>query len=299
MMRVTRTSGFRTTALTLVFLFPMLQGADAAPPGPLPFGAYDPGGDFSGDQDVTLEHVFLPWEDVSLESLAEADIYALERNRALIVTIEPWTWTRDERNTPEFLRKGIEDGYYDANMRTICQVIGTLQSPVSVRWAHEMDDDNCQFIWAGWEPEDYISAFHRMMDICRTEAPKINVLWSPFGKEGMEKYYPGDDFVDLVGISIFGFEPYEKAAYGRPLTYDELLEERYARAAAFGKPVIVAELGYSGSAAYVDSWEQRVRAARPNMPQLVGVSYFNQQEVYAWPDGFGLPDWRIKLRELK
>ncbi|WP_309665003.1 glycosyl hydrolase [Tabrizicola sp.] len=132
------------------------------------------------------------------------------------MTIEPWTWTRDERNTALFLRRGIADGYHDANMRGICKVIGTLQSPVSVRWAHEMDDNDGQFIWAAWAPEDYISAFRRMIDICRAEAPNISVLWSPLGREGMEKYYPGDDYVDRVGISIFGLEPYEIKTYGAP-----------------------------------------------------------------------------------
>ena len=55
--------------------------AFAAPPGDLPFGAYDPDGDFSTDTEVTIEHVFLPWEDVTLESMYQADAYALERGR--------------------------------------------------------------------------------------------------------------------------------------------------------------------------------------------------------------------------
>ena len=31
---------------------------------------------------------------------------------------------------------------------------------------------------------------------------------------------------------------------------------------------------------------------------LVGAAYFNQKEVYAWPDGYGLPDWRLDNRVL-
>ncbi len=55
----------------------------AAPPGTLPFGAYDPGGDFADDPVPVIEHLFLPWEDVFLPSLNDADAYALARNRAL------------------------------------------------------------------------------------------------------------------------------------------------------------------------------------------------------------------------
>jgi endoglucanase len=272
--------------------------AQAAPPGVLPFGAYDPGGDFTDDPVPTIEHVFLPWEDVDLLSLLAADVYALERQRALIITIEPWTWTRDERNTADFLRNGIAEGYYDANMRGICQVISTLQSPVSIRWGHEMEKTDGQFIWQAWQPADYISAFRRMIEICREQAPAINVIWSPLGNDGMEDYYPGDDYVDLVGLSIFGYEPWERAIFGRPRSFEEILTERYARAAIFGKPVVVAELGYSGSAAYVADWENTVRLPRPEMPQLVGVIYFDQQEVYPWPDGFGYPDWRLANRVI-
>ncbi len=268
----------------------------AAPPGPLPFGVSDPDGQFINDAEVTIEHVFLPWEDVNLASLLEADVYALERKRALLITIEPWTWTRDERNTADFLWNGIQQGYYDANMRAVCAVIGTLQSPVSVRWGHEMETDDGQFIWSAWKPENYIVAFRRMTEICRAEAPKINVIWSPIGLENASDYYPGDDYVDLVGLSIFGYEAWEKAILGGPQDYAEVLTQRYDEVKQYNKPVVVAEVGYTGSQAYVDGWEAKVREARPDLPLLVGAVYFNQKEVYPWPNDFGYPDWRINSR---
>ncbi len=271
-------------------------GAAAAPSGTLPFGVYDPTGDFADDPAVSIEHVFLPWEDVSLESLVAADEYAQERNRVLLISVEPWTWTRDERNSPEFLQQGILTGYYDANMRGICQVIDTLESPVTIRWAHEMEYVDGQFIWAGWEPQDYIRSFRRMVDICREAAPRVNVMWSPLGLEDMEQYYPGDDYVDLVGLTIFGFQAYEEAVFGEPLSYQDVLDERYARASVFGKPVVVGELGYTGCEDYVEAWEAAVRQPQPDKPLLIGVVYFNQQEVYPWPNGFGLPDWRVDHR---
>ena len=290
----------RTSRIPAAAGLTLLMGtcaALAAPPGPLPYGSYDPGGYYEQPSaEVTIEHIFLPWEDVSLDSLAAADRYALERNRALMITIEPWTWSRDERNTPDYLRNGIASGQYDANMRAVCEVIGTLQSPVSVRWGQEMDYEDGQFIWSGWAPEDYISAYRRMIGICREEAPRINAIWSPLGLEGMERYYPGDNYVDLVGLSIFGYQDYEEGVLGRALSFEELLTERYARAAQFNKPVVVAELGYTGDAAYVADWENSVRQPQPDMPNLVGVVYFNQQEVYPWPNGFGFPDWRIDSR---
>ena len=270
----------------------------SAPPGPLPFGVYDPVGSFVTDPEVSIEHVFMPWEDVDLSTLQDADAYALERNRALLITVEPWTWTRDERNTAAFLRNGIREGYYDANMKGVCAVIGTLQSPVSVRWGHEMEVDDGQFIWSAWEPEDYISAYKRMIEICRDEAPAINVVWSPIGLDNATDYYPGDEWVDLVGLSIFGYEPWDMGVLGRRQTYRDLLTERYEEVKEFNKPVFVAEVGYSGRQDYVDLWDGQVREARPDLQLLVGAAYFNQKEVYPWPDGYGLPDWRLDARVL-
>ncbi len=275
-----------------------MGAASAAPPGSLPFGVYDPDGDFAADNGVVIEHLFLPWEDVYLPSLNDADDYAYERQRALLVTLEPWTWSRSERNTAQYLRRGIASGAYDGNMKAVCDVLGTLRSPVTLRFAHEMDDDNGQFIWAGWQPEDYISAYRHMIDICRASAPNISVMWSPLGDEGMEDYYPGDDYADLVGVSVFGLQAWDQAKHGGDRSFDDIFGPRYERAAQYGKPVVVAELGYVGKEDYVKAWENNVRQEKPDYPGLVGVVYFNQPEVYPWPEGFGMPDWRVKNQIL-
>lgn len=268
----------------------------AAPPGTVPYGAYDPEGYYSDDPVPVIEHVFLPWQDVFLPSLDDADAYALARNRALLITIEPWTWTRDERNTAASLQQGIADGAYDANMAAICGRIGTLQSPATVRWAHEMEVKDGQFIWSNWRPATYVAAFRRIITVCREAAPGVNMMWSPQGDEGMEEYYPGDDFVDLVGISVFGLQAFDRLNFDRDRSYAEIFTPRYLRAAAFGKPVVVAELGYSGRADYVSAWEAEVRQPRADASALAGVVYFNQKEVYPWPDDLGLPDWRVTQR---
>lgn len=268
----------------------------AAPPGSLPFGVYDPEGTFKDDAEVSIEHLFLPWEDIYLPSLNEADAYAQERNRALLVTIEPWTWTVSERNRPETLIAGIRSGDYDHYMRSICEVLNTLQSPVTVRWAQEMEDKSGQFIWSSWQPEVYISSYKRMVDVCRSEAPKVDYMWSPLGDENLNLYYPGDDYVDIIGLSVFGLQRWETNILGFEQSFKDIFEPRYNRVLGYGKPIMVAELGYSGNAEYIEKWENSVRQIYPEFPELIAVSYFNQKEVYPWPNGFGIPDWRMERR---
>ncbi len=270
----------------------------AAPPGPLEFGAYDPGGDFSSDPRVEIEHVFLPWEDIDLESLPAADAYAQARGRKILVTIEPWTWTRSERNTAEFLQAGIASGDYDQNVREICSRLGALKSEVTVRWGHEMDDLSGQFIWSGWNPETYINAYRRVVDTCRESAPGLQYMWSPLGRETLTSYYPGDSYVDVIGLTVFGLQEWDNDKHGRDRTFNEILKPGYDRAVTFGKPIVVAELGYVGDDAYVQAWENTVRQSHPEFPALTGVVYFNQKEVYPWPENYGLPDWRVGSRVL-
>lgn len=281
-----------------------LSGAQASeisivPDGATPFGVYDPGGDFADVGGVTVEHLFLPWEDVALDSLFDADVYARARDRVLLVTIEPWTWSRDERNTPDFLRRSIGEGVYDSNMLAICGILGQLQSPVTVRWGHEMDDDRGQFIWAGWDPEDYIRAYRHVIDLCRSVAPEVAVMWSPLGDEGMEDYWPGEGYADIVGLTVFGLQAYDQLHYDRDRSFEEILAPRYARAATFGLPIVVAELGFVGEHAYVAKWNDEVRLEYPEFSDLVGVVYFNYPEVHSWPDNLGRPDWRVHHRVIE
>ncbi|WP_212524738.1 glycosyl hydrolase [Actibacterium sp. MT2.3-13A] len=272
--------------------------AAAAPKGEMPFGIYDPDGEFSDDPEVTIEHLFLPWEDVFLPSLIEADAYALERGRSVLVTIEPWTWSRSERNTPERLMRGIRTGEYDRYMSSICAVLNLFESPVTVRWAQEMEDESGQFIWANWEPQTYIDAYKRMVDVCRAQAPNLNFMWSPLGYDDLAEYYPGDDYVDLVGLSVFGLQAWERDILGKEQSFKDILGPRYEMADKFGKPIVVAELGYVGNQAYVDKWDSEIRVKYPEFPNLRAVVYFNQVEVYPWPDGYGRPNWKFRAHVI-
>lgn len=262
-------------------------------PGQVKFGAYDPHGDFSEQKDVTTEHLFLPWEDVDLATLGVADAYAQARGRTLLITVEPWSWDVNWRVTSDELRQRVLRGEYDAAMTAIAVEIAKLKSPVIVRWGQEMEDTNGRFSWAGWAPQDYITAYKRMMDIVRKEAPGIKIMWSPKGMTGLNAYYPGDDYADLVGLSVFGLEGYDERAYGAPRTFSEALKQGYDLVSGYDKPIWVAELGYEGSETYMKPWIETVTLNQEEFPKLTDVVYFNDRDVHSWPFDLGRPNWRV------
>jgi len=114
-------------------------------------------------------------------------------------------------------------------------------------------------------------------------------MWSPLGRENMADYYPGDD---VVGLSVFSYQPWEGEILGQSLSFAEIFGPRYDRAVEFGKPVMVAELGSVGDAEHVASENADIATMGDAYPELAAVGYFGQQGVYPWPAGFDLPNWR-------
>lgn len=269
------------------------DGRPIAGPNSWALGVYDPHGDFTTDKTPAIEHLFLPWEDIDLATLPLADDYARARGRSLLITVEPWTWDQLRRLEPDELRRGIFAGAYDGIVDGLCSEVDKLEVPVTLRWAQEMEDKNGRFIWSNWAPRDYIAAYRYFVERCRAKAPRARFMWSPKGDKGLAAYYPGDDVVDDIGLSIFALQQFDRDHFGRDRFFEERLKDSYDRVLPFHKPIFVAELGYVGELPYVDRWARESMGRNPLFPELVGVAYFDDKEVFPWPDPYGLPDWRV------
>ena len=283
----------------------MAQTADGAHdnrpivyPDSVAFGAYDPHGDFGDDRNVKIEALFLPWQDVDLTSLREADDYARQRGRTLLITVEPWTWSKTERISPPALLEGILSGRYDGNIAAICEIVGNFKTPTTIRWAQEMEDTRIRFSWQGWTGPQYIAAYRYFVDHCRASAPRAKFMWSPKGLLALEQYYPGDAYVDSIGLSVFGLQPYDRDSFSLDRTFAEALRDGYDLVAKFNKPICVAEVGYVGKIDYVHNWAENALKPDPSFPKLACVVYFDDKEVSPWQPNYGLPDWRVTSNVL-
>jgi len=256
-------------------------------------GCYDPYGDFGEERKVVTEHLFLPWQDVELGGIGAADEYAQARGRKILITVEPWSWDKDWNVTPAELRSAILSGKHDENMRAICSAVANFKSPLIIRWGQEMDNPSGRFTWANWRPKDYIKAYLRMLAIIREMLPQAKIMWSPKGEKNLGKYYPGDENLDIVGLSVFGLEQFDIIKSGKPRTFAELVKQGYDLTVGYGKPIWVAELGYEGGLEYLTKWVDDVTKNYPEYTELKEVIYFNDKEVWEWPHNLGLPNWRV------
>ncbi len=266
----------------------------ASPAAALKLGIYDPDGAFGDAPRVEIEHIFMPWEDVDIGSIEAADRYAHDRGRALLVTVEPWSWSPERPTEPTELRDAILSGRNDGGIRDLCSAFATLQSPVTVRWGHEMDLKNGRYPWSDWRPSDYVAAYRHFVDLCREQVPDLAFMWSPRGEFDLRLFYPGDDYVDSIGLSVFGYQAYDMVANGRERDLTALLKPSYDRAAKFNKPIYISEFGCSGDAAYVEHCNDFSAATMKQFPLLDGVVYYSAVEPGEWPEVYGKPDWRIQ-----
>lgn len=268
---------------------------------PVLLGAYDPHDALRDSDTPRIEHVFVFWQAVDDAMLATKMRLAETKGRTLLVTVEPYTKAANWRDGGDHLFTDIVGGGFDREITTVCDAIARYRGEHWIRWGHEMERSTDRYPWARGDASGYVAAYRYFVDACRKIAPHARIVWSPKGEGGLHAYYPGDDYVDLIGVSVWGLEKWDRERHGRPRSFTETFDEKYRRVAKFGKPVIIAEFGVAGRKRYRQDWKSEIRALskrRNPFPMLSAIIYFYDKEPYHWPAGHGSPDWRIAGSEL-
>ena len=262
-------------------------------------GIYQPGaGPLDGRIEVEL--VFIQWKpDVGME--VEREIQrALANDRMPIISIEPFPWGIGGLEEATLLGD-ISTGRYDETIAEIASISHRYATqPIYLRFAHEADLDGL-YPWSQGDPEAYISAYRRFVEVSREYGgDNLRFIWSPSGNRGSSDYYPGDDVVDMIGISILIYDQWERdAGFSTARSFSALLAEKYPISDKFDKPLIIAETAISlPSAVRERAWLKEIQAVAPHYPRLKGVIYFNDRN----PPIRGVeeqPDWRLSPAHLE
>lgn len=129
-----------------------------------------------------------------------------------------------------------------------------------VKMAEYMENSGCQFLLrfanemnevsTPWYTEDYnkyIETFRNVATVFKEYAPSVGIVWAPnfFPQNNIDRYYPGDEYVDYVGLSVYEEYNTDNDPLGEGKDRDHWINildgvyERYADR----KPIIVAEGG--------------------------------------------------------
>jgi len=226
--------------------------------------------------------------DKFLEVVEQELIRIQMEGRTPILTLEPYK-NDNSKNPLDEISSGTHDEHL-LKLFTIITKTGAIFRPM-----HEMDTDQPRYPWSGKEPASYITAWNYMYLLSKSvtgEFP-IQFLWSPAGNANMMSYYPGDNYVDLVGFSLYDYpKEVETNWYGKDL--DIVLEiQRKMDTIRTTKRIIIPEFGIATETPkeFFDTLE-RILAELSKYPNLKSIIFFNSNETLPGYENisFRIPD---------
>lgn len=271
---------------------------DSAPFGASPyftFGVYDPLEALSGKEGVTVEHLFLNWQDMrpfqkDLKSLAR-------RGHDAIITVEPYKDSLKNPD-PELLQRIVE-GQYDPAIHRFYESIANFPGTVYLRFAHEMEIPIQRYPWQSEDPIAYIKAYRYFMNFDHPAAQRARKVWGPAGDRGSLEWYPGDDVVDFISLAIYGLPDKNIQDYARQESFKTILQRKIWRMRWVNRPIFITEFGIKGPSSYQTRWLKDAAIAIGQEPRVMGACYFNLHDnPDVWGEGLPAPDWSIEPSSL-
>ena len=209
-----------------------------------------------------------------------------------IVSLELWSWHggRAQRYLP-----AINQGDHDEAFRRWARDAKADGRRVLLRFGFEFNGD--WFTWSG-KPAAYIEAWRRIHRIFReVGARNVEWVWSPnvvscpdTPENDMHQYYPGDDFVDWIGVDGYNFGDHHdewhdwtsfEGVFGGTLRD---LAKRYP-----SKPQMIAEFGSApGKPGAQAAWIRDAHRALRDHALVKAVIWFNYDKRRE-----NEPNWRI------
>jgi hypothetical protein len=195
--------------------------------------------------------------------------------KAIIPMVNPYHDLYDSQTL-----KNIISGQHDTWIRRIAGECKANGYPIFIRLGSEMNINQGGSYGGTWasNPTDFINAWKHIVDIFRSEGvTNVQWVWNPncvdIGPHHWTEYYPGDDYVDWVGIDLYQF--YDAS---EPATLMGIYDDYASR-----KPVGIFEYAsnsyeWTGSttsdatrAAWLEKFFDAVEA-RPNI-KLISIHY--------------------------
>jgi beta-mannanase len=184
----------------------------------------------------------------------------------------------------------VASGAYDTFIRRAADEAVAYNKPFFIRLAHEMNG-----VWSPWgpgvsgnTPADYIAMWQHIVSIFRAEgATNAKWVWSPNvfgGSTGVgtfEPYYPGDAWVDEVGLDGYNF--------GTEVTgqswhsFFEVFSHSYDTLASItGKPVIIAETSSTEVGGDKAAWINGIASQISSFPRIRALIWFDRNKESDW-----------------
>jgi hypothetical protein len=234
-----------------------------------------------------LIHFYVAWGDRPDQRFPLRVIQAIRDLGSIpVVTWEPWLVDFENRLHPHLPLRDDRDraglaaiaaGTYDFYVDAWARDAARYGRPLLLRFAHEMNDPY-RYPWGPQNnrPDEFIAAWRHVVERFR-QAGALNVVWvwSPhIAYEGYGDFYPGDDVTDWIATGVLNYGTV--AHWSRWWTFDQIFGRHYDDLAAYGKPIMIAELGTLAVGGDRAGWFADAMDDLPNrFPALQALLFFH------------------------
>lgn len=138
---------------------------------------------------------------------------------------------------------GLAEVKDDAYLQKFADEANKAGVPIFMRFASEMNGT-----WTNYsgDPEQYKETWKMVHRIFGERAPNIIMVWAVLSlpEETIESYYPGDEYVDWVGVNVYSVKYHNdsrlhEADYEDPLDMLNFVYNRFSQE----KPIMISEYG--------------------------------------------------------
>jgi hypothetical protein len=183
---------------------------------------------------------------------------------------------------------GLDVVQDDTYLRTFARKLNESGVPVFLRFASEMNGD-----WTAYsgDPEKYIEKWRLVHDVMAEEAPNVMMVWTvfTFPQSTILTYYPGDEYVDWVGVNIYNVVYHNDSIRHRADHEDplELLDYVY-NTFSERKPIQISEYGathftITDNMEYVDFAIAKItrmyEGLKTRYPRVKSIFYFDVNNI--------------------
>jgi hypothetical protein len=197
---------------------------------------------------------------------------------------------------------GLDKVQDDDYLRDFAKAAKASEVPIFLRYASEMNGT-----WAEYSgnPKQYIEKWRLVHQVMKEEAPNVAMVWTvfTFPEQSITSYYPGDKYVDWVGVNVYNVVYHNDNLRNRGDKEDplKLLDYVYNTFSA-RKPIQISEFGathytITDNAYHVDFATQKITRLYKWLPTLYprvkSIFYFDVNNLINAPEGRKINDYSI------
>ncbi len=183
----------------------------------------------------------------------------------------------------------IAAGAQDDRVRAAAQLAAAWGKPLLVRFAHEMNLSSSPYGPGvnGNTPADFIAAWRHVVTVFRAAgATNVRWVWTPNvdcgGRCPFEAFYPGDDWVDWVGLDGYNYSTVSGVPW---MSIEQVFGPSYDSITRLtSKPLMIAETSSAEAGGDKAAWIRHAfeEALPLRMPAVRAVIWFDRVKETDW-----------------